>query len=157
MVSKSKTYCIDYFLIKIFVSLVKFLNIILDEYTFSQSYTSFFLIIKASEQKRLYWCFFPGYHYKFFDTANIQLCKFRFKGYLCYKTITSKNVLAEARIKNFKQVRNFVSQKSYVTFSRYSSFCIFNHPIFLSNLQHQGAFLNIYFESQLINPSNLVN
>ena len=47
-----------------------------------------------------------------------------FKGYLRYKTITSKNVSSEAQVKNF-----FISQKSYVPFSSYSSFCIFNHPM----------------------------
>ena len=38
-----------------------------------------------------------------------------FKGYLCYKTITSQNVSSEAQVKNF-----FISKKSYVIFSRYS-------------------------------------
>ena len=47
-----------------------------------------------------------------------------FKGYLRYKTITPQNVLSEAQAKNF-----FISWKSYVPFSRYSSFCIFNHPM----------------------------
>ena len=47
-----------------------------------------------------------------------------FKGYLCYKTITSQNVSSEAQIKNF-----FISLKNYVPFSRYSSFSIFNHAI----------------------------
>ena len=46
------------------------------------------------------------------------------KGYLRYKTITSQNVSPEAQVKNF-----FDSQKSYVPFSRYSSFSIFNHPM----------------------------
>ena len=57
----------------------------------------------------------------------------------------------------------FVSYKSYVPFSRYSSFYIFNHD--LPNLcRHdeyyymgQGAFSNISFEPQLINPPNLLN
>ena len=44
-------------------------------------------------------------------------------GYLCHKTITPKNVPSEAQVKNF-----FVSQKSYVLLSRYSSLCIFNNP-----------------------------
>ena len=44
------------------------------------------------------------------------------KGYLRYKTITSQNVSSEAQVKVF-----FISYKSYVPFSRYSSFCIFNH------------------------------
>ena len=46
------------------------------------------------------------------------------KGYLCYKTITSQYVSSEAQVKDF-----FVSQKSSVLFLRYSSFCIFNHPL----------------------------
>ena len=41
------------------------------------------------------------------------------KRYLCYQTTTN-----EAQIKNF-----FISYKSYVPFSRYSSFCIFNHTM----------------------------
>ena len=46
------------------------------------------------------------------------------KGYLCYKMITSQNVPPIAQIKNF-----FISYKNYVPFSRYSNFCIFNHPM----------------------------
>ena len=42
--------------------------------------------------------------------------------YFCYKTITSQNVSLGVQVWNF-----FVSQKSYVPFSRYSSFRIFNH------------------------------
>ena len=48
----------------------------------------------------------------------------KFKGHLRYKTVTSQNVPPEANINSF-----FVSQKRYVPFSRYSSFCIFNHPM----------------------------
>ena len=44
------------------------------------------------------------------------------KGYLHYKTITSQNVLSEAQVKNI-----FILWKYYALFSRYSSFCIFNH------------------------------
>ena len=44
------------------------------------------------------------------------------RGYLCYKTITSQNALSEAQVEIF-----FVSWESYVPFSRYSSFFIFNH------------------------------
>ena len=51
-----------------------------------------------------------------------------FKGYLRYKTIISQNVSSEAQIKNF-----FISQKNYVLFSRYSSFCIFSHPMIYRN------------------------
>ena len=45
------------------------------------------------------------------------------KGYLCYKMITSWTVSSEA------QVNNFILKKSYVPFLRYSSLCIFNHPM----------------------------
>ena len=45
------------------------------------------------------------------------------KGYLYYyKTITSQNVLSEAQFKIF-----FILRECYAPFSRYSSFCIFNH------------------------------
>ena len=47
---------------------------------------------------------------------------FFIKGYLRYKTITSQIVPSEAQIRIF-----FISQKNFVPFSRYSSFCIFNH------------------------------
>ena len=43
-----------------------------------------------------------------------------FKGCSCYKTITSQKV----QVKNF-----FILWKTYVTFSRCSRFCIFNHPM----------------------------
>ena len=46
------------------------------------------------------------------------------KVYLRYKTITSQNVSSQAQIKNF-----FISQKDYVPFSRYSSFCTLNYPM----------------------------
>ena len=46
------------------------------------------------------------------------------KGYLCYRTITSQNVPSKTQIKNF-----FISKKNYVSFPRYSSFCIFNYPM----------------------------
>ena len=38
--------------------------------------------------------------------------------------MTSQNVSFEAQAKNF-----FISEKSFVLFSKYSSFCIFNHPM----------------------------
>ena len=50
---------------------------------------------------------------------------------------------SEAQVKNF-----FVSKKSYVPFSRYSSFCNFDYPM----IYH----LNMSVEPQLINPPNLV-
>ena len=46
------------------------------------------------------------------------------KGYLRYKKITSQNVPSKAQIKDF-----FISNKNYVPFARYSSFCIFNDPM----------------------------
>ena len=46
------------------------------------------------------------------------------KVYLRYKAITSQNVPSEAQVKNF-----FISQQSYVPFSRYSSVCVFYHPM----------------------------
>ena len=46
------------------------------------------------------------------------------KGCSCYKTITSQNVSSEVQVKSL-----FILWKSYVTFSRCSSFCIINHPM----------------------------
>ena len=40
------------------------------------------------------------------------------------KMTTSQNVSSEAQIKNF-----FILYKNYVSLSRYSSFCVFNHPM----------------------------
>ena len=56
--------------------------------------------------------------------ANNQELKgyLHYKSYLNYKTITSQNVLFEAQVKNF-----FILWRCYAPFSRYSSFCIFNH------------------------------
>ena len=47
-----------------------------------------------------------------------------FKDYVHYKSIISQNVIFEAHVKNF-----FILWKSYVPFSRYPSFCIFNDLI----------------------------
>ena len=44
-----------------------------------------------------------------------------FKGYIHYKTITSENQLSNTQVKKF-----FILWKSYVPFSRYSSFRVFN-------------------------------
>ena len=55
-----------------------------------------------------------------FTSMALRGEKIILKGYLRYKTRTSQNVSFEAQVKN--------SQKSYVPFSRYSSFCIFNNP-----------------------------
>ena len=49
---------------------------------------------------------------------------FIIKGYLGYKMITSQNVPSKAQTKNF-----LISWKNYLPFCRYSSFCIFNHPM----------------------------
>ena len=46
------------------------------------------------------------------------------KGYHRHKMITSQNVPYEVQFGDF-----FVSKKSYVPFSRYSNFCIFDHPM----------------------------
>ena len=82
------------------------------------------------------------------------------KGYFCYKMITPQNVLSEAQVKNF-----CISQKSYILFSRYSSFRVFIHPaiweicdVMMSIiLVHEtGCIFEISFEPQLINPLNLV-
>ena len=40
------------------------------------------------------------------------------------KKLTSQDVSSEAQVKNF-----FILEKNYVLFSRYSSFCIFNHAM----------------------------
>ena len=60
--------------------------------------------------------------------SNLEREKFDseplFKGCLCYKMITSQNVSCEAQVKNF-----FILWKICILFSRYSSFCIFNHPL----------------------------
>ena len=63
------------------------------------------------------WCpTFIFYQNIFYDKMDL--------GYLRCKIITSQNVSTEAKVKNF-----FILQKSYAPFSRYSSFCIFNHPM----------------------------
>ena len=66
---------------------------------------------------------FAFYKEKCSNNFSIRKC-YLLKGYLRYKTITYQNVPSKAQIKNF-----FISQKNYVPFSRYSSFCIFNHPM----------------------------
>ena len=79
------------------------------------------------------------------------------KGYLRYKTIPAQNVSFEAQVKKM-----LILQKSYVPFSRFSTFCIFNHSMIYQILCHdeywymrQCAFLNISFEPQLIKSPNL--
>ena len=96
--------------------------------------------------------------YKFtFTSYELKSMIYEFKGYLRYKTIASQNVSSEAQIKNF-----FISQKNYVPFSRYSSFCIFNHPMIYQICDvmmsfWQDAFLNISFEPQLMKSPNLAS
>ena len=64
-----------------------------------------------------------------YNTAKVLITFFpnivsNLKGYLRYKTITSQNVSSEAQVKNF-----FISQESYVPFSRDSHFSIFNNSM----------------------------
>ena len=66
--------------------------------------------------------------------------KGRIKDYLRYKTITSQNVPSIAQIKNF-----FVSLKSYVPFSRSSSFCTFNHFKIYQTCEAMMSISPIYF------------
>ena len=47
-----------------------------------------------------------------------------FKDYLRYKTITSQNVSSEAQVKKF-----FYFLENLCSVLKYSSFCIFNHPM----------------------------
>ena len=62
----------------------------------------------------------------------VGIKKFRqYESYLRHKTITSQSVSSEVQVKNF-----FIlfQKKRYVPFSRYSSFCSFNHPFYYSIL-----------------------
>ena len=54
----------------------------------------------------------------------VKLIFFLLKDYLRYKTITSQHVSSKAQVKSF-----LILQQRYAPFSRYSSFCIFNHFI----------------------------
>ena len=65
------------------------------------------------------------------------------KGYLHYKTITSQTVSYETHVKNF-----FTSWKTYVPFSRYSSFRILNHPtiyLICDGMMSFSAWDRVYF------------
>ena len=69
------------------------------------------------------WCYFDIHIY-----LSLVFLFFYFFSCSCFKvtsskTITSQDVLSEARVKKL-----FIPLKSYVLFSRYSSFCI-KHPI----------------------------
>ena len=57
-------------------------------------------------------------------TCFFNLVSYLLKGYLHCKTIAFQNVSSEAQIQKI-----FVLWKSYFPFSRYSSFCISNHPM----------------------------
>ena len=55
--------------------------------------------------------------------------------------ITSQNVSSQSQVKFF-----FISQERYIPFSRYLSFCIFNHPmIYVSTWWALVAFLNMWY------------
>ena len=67
----------------------------------------------VTKKGRIQWKGKSGHCYHFY---------YHFKGYFRYKTITYRNVSSGAQVKNF-----FILWKSDFLFSRYSSFCIFNH------------------------------
>ena len=73
------------------------------------------------------------------------------KGYLRYKTITFQNVSFEAQIKNF-----FLSEKNYVPFSRYSSFCIFEYPMIyqICDMMSISAWDKVYILIYLLNHNS---
>ena len=79
-------------------------------------------------------------------------------GYLRHKRITFQNLSSQAQVKNF-----FILYKHF-PFSRYSSFCVFNHLMInqicdmmshRNMIMRQGAFLNKGFEPRLIKSPNL--
>ena len=75
------------------------------------------------------------------------------KGRLRYKTIIFQNVPSEAQVKNF-----FVLWENYVLFSRYSSFCIFNHPMFYQLcdvMMSISTWEMVYFSIYLLNQNSL--
>ena len=78
-----------------------------------------------------------------------QFCQ-SFKGYLCYKTITSQNASFAAQFKKF-----FISWESYVLFSRYSSFCIFNHPMIYQICDVIMSIYRVHFWIYLLNYNSL--
>ena len=55
---------------------------------------------------------------------KLNQLEFGIKCYLCCKPTTSQNVSFEAQVKHL-----FISYKSYVPFSVYSSFCTINYPM----------------------------
>ena len=80
-------------------------------------------------------------------------------GYVRHKRITFQNLPSQVQVKNF-----FILYK-HVPFSRYYSFCVFNHlminqicDVMMSHtdmIMRQGAFLNKGFEPRLIKSPNL--
>ena len=86
------------------------------------NFTVVSLLLTVKKFRTLFWCFrywlwvskcrLGNAHQHFWQDESLIR-------YLRYKTITSQNV-------SFKVQICFISQKSYVSFSRYSSFCIFN-------------------------------
>ena len=62
-----------------------------------------------------------------------------FKGYICYKNITSENIVLEALFKNI-----LISSKSYVSFLTYSFYCIWNHSWWISVHQLKRIFGYIF-------------
>ena len=82
----------------------------------------------------------------------------KFKGYFCYKLITSQNVPSEAQVKNFFHRKvMFHSQDIQVfVFLIIPSFTKSTTPWWI--LVHEAVhFLCISFEPQLIKPPNLAN
>ena len=125
---------------------------------FKQKYFSCYVlsIDQVSLCGCLYFIIFKGLSMKQI-TNFFKRWEFCFKGYLCCKMITSQNVSSE--VKNF-----FISRKSYVPFSRYTSFCVITISWFAKPVtswwvlvMRQGSFLNISFEPQLIKSPNLSN
>ena len=86
------------------------------------NFTVVSLLLTVKKFRTLFWCFrywlwvskcrLGNAHQHFWQDESLIR-------YLRYKMITSQNV-------SFKVKICFISQKSYVSFSRYSSFCIFN-------------------------------
>ena len=77
------------------------------------------------------------------------------KGYLRCKMITSQSVLSEAQVKNF-----FVSYKSYVLFSRYSSFCGFSNPTIYQicdGMMSISIWDRVHFWIDLLNHNSLTH
>ena len=55
--------------------------------------------------------------------------KKNYKGYLCYKTVTSQDASSDGQVKNF-----FISCKSYVLFSRIQVFVFLTIPWFTKSM-----------------------